>query len=322
MAMSERPLGVLGFSFNKGQPRGGTEQGPRVLRNAGILDALERVGNAVVDHSNVELPNPPDEGRDNIAKNCRAVGTANKKLSEEVSRYLKKGERLLVLGGDHSLGIGSIHGHAQAQPDVVIVWVDAHADLNTPMSSSSGNMHGMPLSFLIRELVEFMPQTPGLDWCKPCLSAKDVVYIGLRDVDPAERLFIEKLGITSFSMQEVDKFGIREVVEKALKAVDPSGKRPIHVSFDVDVMDPAHASATGTPVPGGLSLRESFYLAEEIAATGRLAVLDIAEVNPLLSNADGQKTTVANAVDVTAKFYGSKRQGDVPRDYVIPRPQA
>ncbi|KAK3768538.1 hypothetical protein RRG08_015143 [Elysia crispata] len=242
-------------------------------------------------------------------------------LSEEVSRHLKKGERLLVLGGDHSLGIGSIHGQAQAQPDVVVVWVDAHADLNTPLTSSSGNMHGMPLSFLIHELAEFLPPTPALEWCKPCLSARDVVYIGLRDVDPAERLFIEQCGITAFSMQEVDKFGIREVVERALAAVDPSGNRPIHLSFDVDAMDPVHAAATGTPVPGGLSLRESFYLAEEIAATGRLAVLDIAEVNPLLGTPSEQKITVSNAIDVTAKFYGSQRKGDVPPDYVIPRPQ-
>lgn len=318
--MLDRPLGVLGFPFSKGQPRNGTEKAPSVLRIAGIIDQLERLGNSVLDHGNIEPTNIPDKGHKSLARNCLDVGATNKKLSDEVSRYLKRGERVLVLGGDHSMGIGSIHGHAQAQPDVVVVWVDAHADLNTPMTSSSGNMHGMPLSFLIRELVEFMPQTPGFDWCKPCISAKDVVYIGLRDVDPAERLFIQQLGITAFSMQEIDKLGIREITERALQAVDPSGTRPIHVSFDVDAMDPTHASATGTPVPGGLSLRESFYIAEEIAATGRLAVLDIAEVNPLLSNVDGQQTTVANAIDVTAKFYGSKRQGDVPRDYVIPRP--
>ncbi|RUS84916.1 hypothetical protein EGW08_007326 [Elysia chlorotica] len=320
--MTGKTVGVLGFPFSKGQPKGGTELAPKELRAAGIVDRIQALGNNVIDHGDVDLSGLPADSKVGVAKNSLAVGEANKKLSEDVAKYLKKGEQVLLLGGDHSLGIGSLHGHTQVQPDTVVVWVDAHADLNTPFTSDSKNMHGMPLAYVVKEMAQFLPKTPGLEWCKPSLSTKDIVYIGLRDVDPGERKFIEQLGISCFSMHEVDKFAIKDVVEKALSQVDPSGNRPIHVSFDVDAMDPIHAASTGTKVPGGLTLREAFYIAEEIAATGRLSVLDMVEVNPKLGSPEEKEVTVANTVSVTAKFYGSKRQGDVPPNYVIPRPQA
>ncbi|GFO10944.1 Arginase [Plakobranchus ocellatus] len=323
MSGQSKPVGVIGFPFSKGQPRGGTEYGPKVLREGGLVSLLENLGNKVVDHKDVEIPEvDAKHGIKDTLKNGQAVGLANKKLSETVSKLLQADETVLVLGGDHSLGIGSIHGHAQAQPDVVVVWVDAHADINTPLSSPSGNIHGMPLSFIVRDLQSYMPQSPGFEWCKPCLSAKDIVYIGLRDVDPAENLIIKKMGIPSFSMQEVDALGIKEVLDRALSAVDPSGNRPIHVSFDVDAMDPSVAASTGTPVRGGLTIRESFYIAETIAATGRMAVLDIVEVNPLLGTEKEQKLTVENTVDLTTKFYGGHREGNPPPGYVIPKPDA
>lgn len=314
-------IGVIGFPFSKGQPRGGCEHGPNVLREGGIVSNLQALGNSVIDHGDVQIENIPNDEPIKNLKNPRTVGNANRKLSESVSKLLKMNQSVLALGGDHSMAIGSIHGHAQIEPNLVVVWVDAHADINTPLTSPSGNIHGMPLSFVVKELVDHVPKTPGFEWCKPCISTRDIVYIGLRDVDPAERLLIEKYGMFSYSMKEVDKFGIKEVVERALYQVDPSGNRPIHLSFDVDAMDPSLTPATGTPVSGGLSLRESFYIAEEIASTGRLSVLDMAEVNPKLSSDDNRKLTVASAVDVTAKFYGYRREGNVPKDYKLPMPE-
>ncbi|CAG5129633.1 unnamed protein product [Candidula unifasciata] len=313
-------IGVVGFPFSKGQPRTGAELGPGALREAGLVSQLESLGNHVIDFGDVELePVSRDEPVMGV-KNPLAVGTANKKLSDAVTKLLKQNQSIITLGGDHSMAIGSIHGHAQVEPDLVIVWVDAHADIHTPLTSPSGNIHGMPLSFLARELQDYVPDLPGFDWCSPCISVHDIAYIGLRDVDPAERAIIEKFGICSYSMQEVDKFGIREVVDRALQQLDPSGTRPIHLSFDVDGMDPSLTPSTGTPVPGGLSLRETLYLAEKIAETGRLSVLDVAEVNPALGTDDKKQMTLSNTVDVTTTFFGRHRQGNAPHGYEIPRP--
>ncbi|KAH9504535.1 argininosuccinate synthetase [Bulinus truncatus] len=313
-------LAVLGFPFSKGQPRNGTEHGPNALRKGGIVTSLQNLDKNVVDLGDIEIEAVPNDEPMKHVKNPRTVGAANQKLSDAVSKQLKLNQSVLVLGGDHSMAIGSIHGHAQVEPNLVVVWIDAHADINTPLTSVSGNMHGMPLSFLVKELEEFVPKTPGFDWCRPCISAQDMVYIGLRDVDPAERSIIEMFNIKTYSMHEVDKHGIKEVVEQALRQVDPSGTRPIHVSFDIDTMDPTLTPSTGTPVAGGLSLRETFYLAEELANTGRLTVLDIAEVNPLLSGDHQTESTVINTTAVATKFFGSRRQGNAPTDYELPRP--
>ncbi|BFZ13680.1 hypothetical protein BsWGS_16719 [Bradybaena similaris] len=323
--MREKPhllqsIGIVGFPFSKGQPKTGAELGPGALREAGLVSRLESLDNHVIDYGDVQTETIIRDDPVRGIKNPRSVGTANKKLSDAVGKILKQNTSVITLGGDHSMGIGSILGHAQVQPDLVVVWVDAHADINTPLTSSSGNIHGMPLSFLVRELQDYIPKLPGFEWCSPCISVRDIVYIGLRDVDPAERAIIEKYGMFSYSMQEVDTYGIREVVDRALNQIDPSGSRPIHLSFDVDGMDPTLTPSTGTPVPGGLSLRETFYLAEKIADTGRLAVLDVAEVNPALGTEEKRQTTVNNTVDVTATFYGRHRQGNAPHDYQIPRP--
>ncbi|CAG5124420.1 unnamed protein product [Candidula unifasciata] len=314
-------IGVLGFPFSKGQTYDGTEQAPHYLRDAGIIKNLQAQGNTVVDHGDVNLESLPVDEPNTDIRNPKSVGTANKKLSDAISRILKTNQSVLTLGGDHSMAIGSIHGHAQVEPNLVVVWVDAHADINTPLTSISRNIHGMPLAFLAKELQEYMPDMPEFDWCKPCISVRDIVYIGLRDVDPSEKVFIEKFGILAHYMEDVEKYGVKELIERSLSQIDPSGTRPIHVSFDVDGMDPALTPATGTPVPGGLSLKDCCYLAEEIAITGRLSVLDIAEVNPLLSSEEDRNLTMTNTVNVTTKFYGNRRKSITPPDYELPRPQ-
>ncbi|XP_059167552.1 arginase-1-like [Physella acuta] len=317
-----KTIGVLGFPFSKGQPRAGAEQGPSALREAGLISDLEALGRRVIDHGDVAIKDIElDEPVLNV-KNSKSVGENNRKLSKRVAQILGSNQQVLLLGGDHSMAIGSIHGHAQVEKNLVVVWVDAHADINTPLTSSSGNIHGMPLSFLVKELERHVPKIEAFDWVKPCISSRDLVYIALRDVDPGERKIIDDLGICCFSMHEVDKYGIRDVLDRALFHVDPSGKRPIHLSFDVDGIDPEFTPSTGTPVPGGLTMREANYIAEEICLTGRLSVVDIAEVNPLLSQhvKDGAEKTASNTVQLITKFFGRKRQGNYPEGYRIPLP--
>ncbi|KAK7502699.1 hypothetical protein BaRGS_00005949 [Batillaria attramentaria] len=274
----------------------------------------------VTDYGDLNLEAVADDKPWNKVKNPRSVGLANKKVAEMVAKITKNRQIALTLGGDHSVAIGSIYGHAQSCPNLVVVWVDAHADLNTPLSSPSGNIHGMPLSFVIKEMKKYTTALPGFEWVQPCLSAKDLVFIGLRDVDEAERAFINELGIQCYSMQEVDKYGIQNVMERALRTIDPNGVRPIHLSFDVDALDPAYAPATGTPVHGGLTRREAYYIAEEIAGTGRLSCLDTVEVNPLLSTDEGRQVTINSTVDVVSHFFGKRREGNVSDGYRVPTP--
>ncbi|XP_076464090.1 arginase-1-like [Babylonia areolata] len=317
------PIGVIGIPFSKGQPRGGTEHGPSILRENGLVAKIERFGNKVVDYGDLTLDVVENDKPWNNVKNPRTVGMANKKVAECVEKITRGGEQVaLTLGGDHSIAIGSIFGHCQSLPDMVMVWVDAHADLNTPLSSPTGNIHGMPLSFVLKEMEQYSPTLPGFEWCKPCLSVKDMVYIGLRDVDEAERAFMSQIGIASFSMQEIDKHGIKGIMEWALKTVDPCGKRPIHLSFDVDAMDPEYAPSTGTPVAGGLTRREMFFIAEEVAATGRLSCLDVVEVNPVLGNDEERKKTVLSTVDVVSHFFGQRREGNVSANFQLPVPKS
>ncbi|XP_046344056.2 arginase-1-like [Haliotis rufescens] len=313
-------IGVIGMPFSKGQPKAGTQLAPKLIRQAGMLEKMREAGNDVIDHGDLAVVDiASDEPIKNVSR-PKNVGAANKLLCENVEKVVRQKQGCLVLGGDHSIAMGSIQGHIQAEPDLVVLWVDAHADINTPLTSPSGNVHGMPLSFIVKELEPYMPTIPGFEWAKPCLAAKDIAYIGLRDVDGGEKAIIDKLGIHSFSMHEVDKFGVAAVVERALNAMDPSGIRPIHVSFDVDAMDPDIIPSTGTAVPGGLSLREAYYIAEEVAATGRLSVLDCVEVNALLGSKEEQQRTVKNTVEVMSRFYGSKRCGNIPRGYTLPEP--
>ncbi|VDH90705.1 arginase [Mytilus galloprovincialis] len=279
-------IGLVGVPFSKGQQRDGTEKGPGALRNGGLLETLTSIGHDVHDYGDLPLDFSDDkEGQIGVAKNPKTVGHASKMIADKVSEVVKSGRTCLALGGDHSMAIGTIYGQHQVQPDQVVLWIDAHADINTPLTSGSGNMHGMPLSFLVKELDPYLPKIPGFEFVKPCLTAKDIAYIGLRDVDPGER-----------------------------------GKRPIHLSFDVDSLDPSLAPSTGTPVLGGLSLREGLYIAEEVANTGRLSVIDVAEVNPSLGSEQDVETTVKNTIEFITKCFGKRRQGVYPPGYHIPLP--
>ncbi|KAG7325465.1 hypothetical protein KOW79_011781 [Hemibagrus wyckioides] len=314
-------VGIIGAPFAKGQPRDGVQLGPDVIREAGLVKKLEGQGCVVKDYGNLIFEEVSNDEAFRRTKQPRAVGLANKQVADAVQRVKSDGHTCVMLGGDHSLAIGSIHGHAACRPKLSVVWVDAHADINTPLTSPTGNIHGQPMSYLIHELCNKIPVMPNFSWIKPCIAAKDVVYIGLRDVDPEEHYILKHLGIKTFSMTEVDRFGITKVMEQTCDHIFSKIKKPIHLSYDIDALDPSVAPATGTPVIGGLTYREGIYITEYVYQTGLLSALDVVEVNPKRAKREEEvHRTASAAVDLVLGCFGRVREGSHPADYKIPEP--
>ncbi|XP_041105876.1 arginase-1 isoform X2 [Polyodon spathula] len=279
-------IGIIGAPFSRGQLKDGVEKGPDYIRTAGLTEKLQAQGCQVKDYGNLKLDDAPNDEPFGKVRMPKTVGLANEHLADAVHTVKKEGRACVVLGGDHSLAIGSILGHARSQRDLCLVWVDAHADINTPLTSPTGNLHGQPVSYLLKELQSKIPVMPGFSWIKPCLTAKDIVYIGLRDLDPEEQV-----------------------------------KRPIHLSYDIDALDPLVAPATGTPVIGGLTYREGIYVAEEICKTGLLSAVDLVEVNPSRGKTEEEvRSTVNAAVSVVLSCFGQPREGSHPINYQLPEP--
>ncbi|KAK9476969.1 hypothetical protein V1514DRAFT_335277 [Lipomyces japonicus] len=288
-----RNVSIISCPFSGGQPRDGVETGPNHVLEAGLakqLESLDWTVNKIYDLEFVEPESDPDEGK---LKRPLYVGTSTKLVADTVTATLESGSLPLTIGGDHSLAIGTVSGVLARLPDTCLIWVDAHADINTPQSTESGNIHGCPLSFVMG-LAE--PCPPQFAWVKPALAANKLAYIGLRDVDAGERDILRKHNIAAFSMHHVDRYGIGKVVEMALERINPDGKAPVHLSLDIDAVDPVEAPATGTPVRGGLTLREACYVCEAIAETGNLVAMDLMECNPALGeNASSIKATISAA---------------------------
>ena len=252
------------------------------------------------------------------AKNSSIVGETTHMLSFIVEQEIKKGRFPIVLGGDHSIAIGTLAGTLRARPNIGVIWVDAHADLNTPETSESGNMHGMPVGLLMQGLVKDYNSIPGLEWIssptsdndnggmiQPLLNPDSIVYVGLRDVDAAEREIIHEKNIKAFTMHDIDRYGIGTVMDMALKhLLDKDPNRPIHLSYDIDAVDPLLAPATGTSVRGGLTYREAHYVAEAVAKSGNLTSIDMVEINPTLSDGEGSRETVEIGLGLLTSLMG------------------
>lgn len=267
------------------------------------VDDLPDLDFDVIDEFDAGMKDPPN------ARNCALVGHGASKLADAVETAIQKGRFPLILGGDHSIGIGSMTGVLRARPNVGIIWVDAHADLNTPATSGSGNMHGMPVGLLMDHPTESVDFTklPGFEFLVdgPRLSPDQIVYIGLRDVDPTEREWIRDLGIKAFTMYDIDHLGIGQVMDKTFEHLlkdDPD--RPLHLSYDIDAVDPVLAPATGTTVRGGLTYREAHFVGEYVAQSGNLASADIVELNPTLSHGAGGDETLELGLQLVTSFMG------------------
>lgn len=297
---------VIACPFSAGQRRDGVDTGPVALISGGLLKQIEKLDWKVkydepMSDSFLRLSRTedPDIG---MMINPRTVSKVTKEVARLVGASAHAGELPLTLGGDHSLALGTISGTLDKYPDACVIWIDAHADINTPETTSTGNLHGCPVSFLLG-----LPGTdvaPFNEWVKPRLDKKSLVYIGLRDVDAGEKKILKEHGIKAFSMHEVDKYGIGKIVEMALDHVNPSRDRPIHLSYDVDALDPLVAPSTGTPVRGGLTFREGHFITEAVAETGLLVGLDIMEVNPSLKDPDAVAQTVAVGCSLTRAALG------------------
>jgi len=309
MNQTQRTIRLVGVPMDLGAGRRGVDMGPSAIRIAGVSQGLRGLGYAVEDDGDVGVPAP--ESRDPGPTNARYVDPIYhvcNRLRLRVRRSLDQGEIPLVMGGDHSIAMGTVAGVAEffqtREQRLGLIWVDAHADMNTPETSPSGNIHGMPLGALLGygspELVE-------LGGFAPKVEADNVALIGIREVDEGEREIVLRSGIHYYEMMKVDARGMGAVIQEAVELAS-RGTAGIHVSFDMDAVDPDYAPGVGTPVPGGLSLRESHLLMEVVADTGRLVSLEIAELNPIHDNANATGQLVC---DLVASALGKKVMGSL-----------
>lgn len=294
-------LGVVLVGFSGGQCKPGVDAAPQALVSSGLLEQLrDELGYSLhgdEDVNNYTNLNIPSDTPYRNMKNPRAVSAVTQQLSEQVYKQARLGRFVLTLGGDHSIAIGTIAGTAKAVrerlngKEMAVIWVDAHADINTPETSGSGNVHGMPAAFLTGLAKSDNNDMFGWLQRDQMINLTKLVYIGLRDVDRGEKKLLRDNGIKAFSMHDIDRHGIGRVVEMALAHIGAA--TPIHLSFDVDALDPQYAPSTGTPVRGGLTLREGDYIAEAVHQTGQLVAMDLVEVNPSLEVAGASETVRA-----------------------------
>ncbi len=292
--MQQKIVRIIGIPIDLGQSQRGVDMGPGAVRYAGLAARLKRIGYRVQDAGNIMVPVRDAIDRSDrgfipaIAQVCNAAYLA-------ASQAVTEGVIPIFLGGDHSIAIGTVGGVTASGP-CGLIWVDAHGDYNTLESSSSGNVHGMPLATL---LGEGAPELISVGRSGAKLSAENVVVIGLRDLDGEERERLKKSGMLLFTMRDIDEQGMGQVARAALKQLEHCEK--IHISLDVDALDPHEAPGVGTPVPGGLSYREAQLLMEIIADSRRLCSLDIVEINPIL---DQRNRTAEVAVELAASLLG------------------
>lgn len=300
--MSRRypPVSLIGVPTDVGAGHRGALLGPDALRIAGIVEALAARGIDIVDRGNLQGPRnpwqPPHEGYRHLAE----VVAWNRATMEAVEAELRDGRMPIMVGGDHCLGIGSITAVARYCRDtgktLRVLWLDAHADFNTSDVTPSGNIHGMPVACLCgigpRELVE-------LGGDAPAIRPGQVRQVGIRSVDEGEKKLVKQHGLDVYDMRHIDEVGMRRTMEEALAGMDADTH--LHVSFDVDFLDPAIAPGVGTTVPGGPNYREAQLVMEMIADSGRMGSLDIVELNPLLDN---HNQTAEVSVDLVESLFG------------------
>jgi arginase len=280
-----------------GQSRRGVDMGPSAVRYAGLKARLERLGHHVHDQGNVHVPNPEEEVAEGNTKRLKAVTAACQNIFDTGCQCMSAGDFAIFLGGDHSLSIGSVAAAAQDGP-IGLLWIDAHGDYNTPETSPSGNIHGMPVAVIAGHGPEPLVNLgfPGVK-----VPPAQIVQIGIRNLDPAERDRLNGSGINVFTMRHVDELGMAAVVRQALDRL--RHVKRIHLSFDMDSLDPDEAPGVGTPIPGGLTYREAHLLMEILGDSGRVTSLDVVEINPIL---DHGNRTAELAVELVASLLGQR----------------
>jgi arginase len=293
-------IDIIGVPIDLGADRRGVDMGPSAIRYAHLQNKLEELGYTVQDEGNVEVA---------IAEMCKITDAKMKyvdciipmsrRIAGAVATSVQAKNFPLVIGGDHSLSIGSVRGAAR-QRKIGVIWIDAHADFNTAETTPSGNIHGMSLALLAglgdRRLVQLWDETI------PVIDPTKIAIVGARDLDSGEKMNLEKAGAMVMGMEQIDRYGLVNAMEKAIERVsrDVDG---IYLSLDMDALDPQHAPGVGTPVPAGLTQRETHLACELIAETNKLIGMDLVEVNPIL---DGQNKTAALAVEFALSALGRR----------------
>jgi arginase len=299
-AMVRRGVAIVGAPLDLGAGgRRGVDMGPSAIRYAGLGERIESLGLLCRDRANVEAPlrETADPG-DPHARFLAEIRAACERVAVRVAEAVREGLTPLVLGGDHSIALGTLGGLASVRGPGAVLWLDAHGDLNTPETTPSGNVHGMPLAAaLARAGAGF----ESVAWALPAVERECVALVGTRSLDPGERELARELGLAVFTMSEIDRRGLEAVIRDALSVLD--GAAFVHVSLDMDVVDPDVAPGVGTPVRGGLSYREAHLAMELIAEAGVVGSLEIVEVNPIL---DHENQTARLAVELAASALGAR----------------
>ncbi len=292
-----RSIRIIGVPMDLGQNRRGVDMGPSAARYAGLQTRLEQLGHSVQDEGNVSVPNPEESVAKTGAKRLKTVTAVCQNIFKIAQECISSEEFAIFIGGDHSISIGTVAAAAHDEP-VGVIWIDAHADFNTAETSPSGNIHGMPVAALIGDGPEPLVNI-GKEGAK--LKPRQIVQIGIRDLDNLERERLSGSGIHVFTMRHVDELGMAVVARQALDRLRHYPR--IHVSLDMDSLEPAEAPGVGTPVPGGLSYREAHLLMEILGDSKRVQSLDIVEINPIL---DDRNTTAELAVELAASLLGQR----------------
>jgi arginase len=295
---------IIGVPMDLGASRRGVDMGPSALRVAGLQARIRQLGNQVEDMGNIAVKQAEEQHYgEKRAKYLTEISETCKELAGTVQKTLEEGLLPVVLGGDHSIAVGTLSGvsahYRKQEKNIGYIWLDAHGDMNTPESSPSGNIHGMPLAALMGygapELVELLG-------FKPKVQPQNVVLVGIRDLDAQEKRLVKKSGVHVFTMRDIDERGMREVMSEALKfAMDDTAA--IGVSLDMDFVDPSDAPGVGTPVRGGVTYREAHLAMEMIADTEAMASLEIVEINPVI---DEHNTTALLGVELVCSGLGKK----------------
>lgn len=300
----KQEISLIGVPMDLGQMRRGVDMGPSAIRYAGIIERLEKLNYTIHDLGNIDVPRPErclGKVVNNIEKlrNLDEVVTTNERLAKTVDEQVKLGRFPLVLGGDHSIAIGTIAGVSHHYENLGLIWYDAHGDINTEQTSPSGNIHGMPLAVSLglghERLTTIMNNNQKV---KP----ENVVLIGVRDLDDGEKELLKKLNIKAYTMHEIDRIGMPHVMKETIQYLKDKTDG-VHVSFDLDGIDPSEAPGVGTPVIGGLTYRESHLALEMLSEANIVTSAEFVEINPML---DERNKTADLAVALTGSLLGEK----------------
>jgi len=295
----DRPVALIGASLDLGSGRRGVDMGPSAIRYAGLAARIERLGRQVFDRGNVEGPvaEATAVGNERV-RFLEPIKQACERVAQLVTQSVEEGLQPVVLGGDHSVAIGTLGGLARVYGSGGVLWIDAHGDLNRPETSPTGNVHGMPLA---AALGFAGPEFESEAWTFPAVSPDRVALVATRSLDPAEAELLSELDIEVYTMSDVDRLGVERVIRQALAHI--AGPGFVHVSLDMDALEPDIAPGVGTPVRGGLSYREAHLAMELVAESGLAGSLEVVEVNPIL---DQENETAKLAVELVASALGAR----------------